>query len=73
MFAIAEFEPFIETSRDLYTRILAGIMPLKSIKMATKLIDNVLGINIPDAIMEALRDAEDVDMTSFEIAARPRR
>ena len=31
---------------------------------------NVPGINVPDAIMEALRDAEDVVMTSFEIAAR---
>ena len=69
VFDSADFEPFVEAAKGLDTHILAGIMPLKSIKMALHLNDEVPGINIPDTLINALQEADDLATTSLEIAA----
>ncbi len=69
VFDIADFEPFVEASGGLDTYILAGIMPLKSVKMAMNLNANVPGINIPDGVITALQNADDLVQKSLEIAA----
>lgn len=70
VFDRADFEPFAEAARDLDTHILASIMPLKSVKIALKLNDTVPGINVPDSLIKALQDADDLAATSLTIAAR---
>ena len=70
IFDIAHFEPFIEATHHLDTRILAGIMPLKSVKMAMNLNANVPGIDIPDKVINTLEQADDLVTTSLEIAAQ---
>jgi 5,10-methylenetetrahydrofolate reductase len=55
------------------TAILAGIIPLKSARMARWLNDNVPGIRVPDALiaeMEAVAGTEREVDTGVAIAAR---
>ena len=49
--------------------LLAGIIPLKSPKMARFLDDKVPGINIPDHLMVQVDAATDSTATAIEIAA----
>ena len=70
VFDIAHFEPFIEAADRFNTCILAGIMPLKSVKMAMNLNANVPGIDIPDNVINALEQADDLMAASLEIAAQ---
>ncbi len=56
---------FSEKARDLGKPLLMGIMPLKSIKMARYMKDNVEGIDIPDEIIFSM---EKKGKTGIEIA-----
>ncbi len=49
--------------------ILVGVAPLKSVKMAKFMQDNVPGISIPKEIMERLERAKDVKEESINITA----
>ena len=48
--------------------ILAGITPLKSVRMAEYMRDNVAGLTVPDHIIERLKNAEDPKEEGQKIA-----
>lgn len=56
---------FSEKARNLGKPILMGIMPLKSVKMARYMKDNVEGIDVPDEIISSM---EKEGKTGIEIA-----
>lgn len=66
----ASFENFMNRVSGMNVSILAGIILLKSAKMARYMTDNVPGIDVPDALIAEMEDAEDKGKTSVEIAAR---
>ena len=70
VYDIGVYERFIEATRDMNLCFLAGIIPLKSPKMATYMNTKVPGIHIPDALIREIGDAPDRRAASVEIAAR---
>lgn len=64
------FEKFVKLTGPLKIPILAGIIPLKSAKMAMYLNANVPGIHVPDALIREIDDTVAPDDTSTAIAAR---
>ena len=67
------FERFLAAAKPHRVAILAGIIPLKSAKMAAWLNGNVPGIRVPEPLiaeMAAAADAEAEIRTGIEIAAR---
>lgn len=70
----AAFDRFVDAASLERTALLAGIIPLKSAKMAQWMNDNIPGICVPDALIRemaaAAGDAERELRTSVDIAAR---
>jgi 5,10-methylenetetrahydrofolate reductase len=69
----ALLDRFIEAVKPGRVAVLAGIIPLKSIKMATWLNTNVPGIRVPDALLSEMQVAADAGSevaTGIEIAQR---
>ena len=66
----ASFENFMNHVSGMNVSILAGIILLKSAKMARYMTENVPGIDVPDALIAEMEDAENKGKTSVEIAAR---
>ena len=66
----AAYERFIRAVEGMDVHLLTGIIPLKSVKMATYMNERVPGVNIPDALIEEISAAEDRKATSVEQAAR---
>lgn len=66
----AAFEGFSNEVRQYDVAILAGIILLKSQKMAEYMNANVPGVDIPDALVAEIADASDKKVTSIEIAVR---
>lgn len=66
----ASFENFMNRVSGMNVSILAGIILLKSAKMARYMTENVPGIDVPDALIAEMEDAENKGKTSVEIAAR---
>src|SRR5215475_13889810 len=69
----ATLERFLEAVKPDGVAILAGIIPLKSAKMAHWLNDKVPGIRVPDALIQQMHDAADTGSevdNGVEIAAR---
>jgi methylenetetrahydrofolate reductase (NADPH) len=67
------FERFVVAVKPRKVAILAGIIPLKSAKMAAWLNGNVPGIRVPEALMAEMAAAANSDAeirTGIEIAAR---
>lgn len=64
------FEKFAKQVKSFNVPILAGIIPLKSAKMAAYLNANVPGVHVPDALIREIDDAVDMDDASITIAAR---
>ncbi|MFC1542017.1 methylenetetrahydrofolate reductase [Candidatus Latescibacterota bacterium] len=48
--------------------ILAGITPLKSVRMATHMRDNVAGLSVPDELIKRLEDSDDPKTEGHKIA-----
>ena len=63
------FERFVARVDALGVRLLAGIIPVKSPKMAVYMNEHVPGIEIPEALIRKIADADDRAATSSEIAA----
>ena len=63
------FERFVNKVESLDVRLLAGIIPVKSPKMAAYMNDHVPGIEVPDALIRKLADSSDRAATSSEMAA----
>ena len=66
----ASYEKFASLAVQYDVKILAGIIPIKSVKMAHYLNDNVPGIHVPENIIKEIADAADTAAASIEIAAR---
>ena len=49
--------------------MIAGILPVKSAKMAAHMNSNVPGINVPDDIIAKISSSDQVKITSTEISA----
>ena len=58
IYEVERFTQFIERLERPGLTILAGIIPIKSVKMATYMNDRVPGIDIPDALIERIATAE---------------
>ena len=63
------FERFANRVDSLGVRILAGIIPVKSPKMAAYMNESVPGIHVPDALVRKIADSSDRAATSSEISA----
>ena len=63
------FERFADRVEGLDVRLLAGILPVKSPKMAAYMNENVPGIEVPEALIRKLAHASDRAATSSEMAA----
>ena len=66
----ASFEKFMNAIDGMKVSILAGIILLKSAKMARYMTENVPGIDVPPALITEIDEAEDKGGKSVEIAAR---
>lgn len=73
VFDVAVVERYLEAARLEDVALLAGIIPLKSAKMAGWLNANVPGIRVPDALlaeMQAAAEAGREEQVGLEIAVR---
>ncbi len=72
VFEVEKFALFIEKVKYLKIPIMAGIILLKSAKMAQYMNENVAGINVPDEIINEMVNVEKEKRAekSIEIAAR---
>ncbi len=62
------FERFMERAGKLGVPILAGIIPLHSVKMAVFMNEHIPGIYVPDELLERVRSADDPVKCGREIA-----
>jgi len=70
IYDVNSFAAFADQVKHLKVKLLAGILPVKSRKMALFMNDKVPGIQIPDDIINEIDTAGDVKKTSAAIAAR---
>ena len=63
------FERFVNKVDSPEVPLLAGILPVKSPKMAAYMNENVPGIDVPEALIRKLADASDRAATSSELSA----
>ena len=63
------FVGFMRRVKHLDIKVLAGIMPIKSVKMAQYMNDNIPGITVPDSVMKRIEQAKDVVEESLSISA----
>ena len=66
----AAFEKFMETARGFGVPVLAGMIVLKSARMARFLNDNLPGVSVPQSIIDEMDSAHDKADTSVRITAR---
>jgi len=71
VFNLDRFESFMDVVRerglDERVHILAGVTPLKSVKMMERMKYHVPGVDIPDEIAERIRSADDVGAEALQI------
>ena len=66
----AAFEKFMETARGFGVPVLAGMIVLKSARMARFLNDNLPGVTVPESIIDEMDAARDRVAASIRITAR---
>ncbi len=64
------FEAFMNAVRSFNVPILAGLIVLKSARMARNLNANLPGVHVPDHIIDELEGADDVPSKSVEVSGR---
>lgn len=69
VYNIKEFKEFMERTAHLKIPIIAGIMPLFSIKTAMFVNKNIPGITVPESLIRQLKNAVDPVRTGINIAA----
>lgn len=69
VYDLKAFEKFIKRVSWLGVPILAGIIPIKSAKMARYMNENVSGVNVPEALIERMEKATDKAREGVQIAA----
>jgi 5,10-methylenetetrahydrofolate reductase len=70
VYDVAAFERFAGAAAQFPVPVLAGIIPLKSVKQADYMNAHVPGITVPDSIIDEIGAAEDRVAASLAIAAR---
>ena len=70
VYDIKVFENFLNKTRHLKTKIMAGIVLLKSAGMARYMNKNVAGVFVPDDLIKEMEEAKDKTAQSVEIASR---
>ena len=70
VFDVKVFENFLKASKHLKTKIIAGIMFLKSEHMAHYMNENIPGVFVPDVLIQEIRDAQDKKKKSVDISVR---
>ena len=68
--AFERFARALERFAGAGVAVIAGIIPIKSVRMARYLNEHVPGIEVPEAVIEEVAEAKDVDAASTAIAAR---
>ncbi len=63
------FSEFMRRINHLDIKVLAGIMPIKSIKMAQYMNDSIPGIEVPDSIIKRIDHAKHVVEESLSISS----
>ena len=66
----AAFERFMETARGFGVPVLAGMIVLKSARMAQFLNDKLPGVSVPQGVIDEMDAAQDRAATGIEITAR---
>jgi 5,10-methylenetetrahydrofolate reductase len=64
------FEVFMEQISDLDVPVIAGVIPLRSAKMARFMNENIPGINVPPEMIECLENADDPGTEGLSICAQ---
>ncbi len=70
VYDIESFSRFMETARDYEAKVLAGIVVLRSARMARFMNANIPGISVPDSVIRELDGASDPESAGVDIAAR---
>jgi 5,10-methylenetetrahydrofolate reductase len=70
VYDIEVFENFLNKTKHLKTKIMAGIVLLKSAGMARYMNKNVAGVFVPDDLIKEMEEAKDKTSQSVEIASR---
>ena len=60
----------LDRFEGLELAVIAGIIPIRSVRMARYLNENVPGIEVPETLIEEIAESSDVDATGTAIAAR---
>ncbi len=72
VFDVAKFSKWMEMVRDegldKQVRMLAGVIPIKSVGMARYMKDNVSGISVPNEIVTRMEEAKDVKEEGVKIS-----
>ena len=66
VFNPAEFKAFLPRIEGAGVPILAGIMPLESLRQAEFMANEVPGVRVPEAVVERMRRAEDAGRAAAE-------
>ena len=69
VFDVEKLKRFMARLSNDHPPILAGIIVLKSVKMAEYMVKNIPGIDIPETLMERLKSAKDSLKEGIEIAS----
>ena len=69
IFDVSAFERFCNRVAGFGLPLIAGILPVKSVKMAAYMNSNVPGINVPVSIINRISQSKSVKATSTEISA----
>ena len=70
VYDIGLFKRFLDMTKHIKVPVFAGIVLLKSARMAKFMNENVAGVYVPDNFIKEMEDAKDKSAKSIEIAAR---
>lgn len=70
VFALDPFAAFMEAARGFAVPVIAGIILLKSARMARFMNQNIPGIRVPEELIREMEGSKDREGTSVAIAAR---
>ena len=69
VYDVEAFQNFMSAIAHLDVTVIAGIMPIKSVKMAEYANEKIPGICIPQSMIQEIADADDVAECSIRIAS----
>jgi 5,10-methylenetetrahydrofolate reductase len=70
VYDLESFEAFMKRVEGFNTKVLGGIILLKSVGMARFMNKNIAGVFVPESLIQELKAAEDKAQASIDIAVR---